>query len=134
MKRIELILLVTGTVYLLTSCDAPKQIILKNKTDKPAYFRWTIRTDSTDTNAVRQFKTVTFYLGTSKIDKEKTIAFGFGNWPTREIERFVNEDIQSLEIESINERRMITDKKETKDYLLERRHGILKNFITIKIK
>src|SRR5688572_33371585 len=92
MKRLGLILFITGTAYLLTSCDPAKHIILKNRTDKPAYFRWTVRTDSTGTNGGQQFKTVTFDLGTSKDDKEKTIVFGFGNWSTSEIERFVNED------------------------------------------
>ena len=40
-------------------------------------------------------------MGTSKNDRDKTIVFGFGNWPTSEIERFVNEDNQSIEIESV---------------------------------
>lgn len=134
MKRHKLILLITGTAYLLTSCDPARLIILKNKTDKPAYFRWTVRTDSTGTNSGQGLKTVTFDLGTSKRDNEKTIVFGFGNWPTSEIERFVNEDIQSIEIESVNEKKIMTDKKGIKDYLLARRHGIFKNFITIKLK
>lgn len=133
MKRLELILLI-GTANLLTSCDPAKLIILKNKTDRPAYFRWTVRADSTSINGGQQFKTVTFDLGTSKNDKEKTIVFGFGNWPNSEIERFVNEDIQSIEIESVNEKKIMTDKKEIRDYLIARRHGIVNNFITIKLK
>lgn len=135
MKRIRLILLVAGTIYLLISCDPAKLIILKNKTDKPAYLRWTIvGADSTDTKGGQRFQTVTFDLGTSKKDREKRIVFGLGHWPTSEIERFVNEDIQSIEIESINEKRIMTDKKEIRDYLLERRHGIMRNFITINLK
>lgn len=134
MKRLLLILFITGTAYSLTSCDPAKLVILKNKTDKPAYFRWTVPTDSTSINGEQQFKRVTFDLGTSENDKVKTIAFGFGNWPTNEIERFVNEDIQSIEIESVNERKVMTDKKEIKDYFLARRHGIVNNFITIKLK
>jgi hypothetical protein len=133
MKRVKLILLITGTFYLLMSCDPAKLIILKNNTDKPAYFRWTVRADSTSTTGGQQFKTVTFDLGTFQNDKEKTIVFGLGNWSTREIERFVNNDIQSIEIESVNEKKIMTDKKEIKDYLLARRHGIAKNFITVKL-
>lgn len=133
MKRLQLIVLTIGTAYALTSCDPAKLIILKNKTDKPAYFRWTVRTDSTSTTGGQQFKTVTFDLGTSKNDKEKSIIWGFGSWPTSEIERFVNEDIQSIEIETVHEKKIMTDKKEIKDYLLARRHGIAKNLITIKL-
>jgi hypothetical protein len=134
MNSIQLITLVTGTVCLLTSCDPSKQIILKNQTAKPAYFRWTVRTDSADTNSGPQYETVTFHLGTSKNDNEKTILFGFGSWPTTEIERFVREDIQSIEIESINEKIIMTDKKEIEHFLIKRRHGIVRNFITIKLK
>ncbi|NBP69185.1 MAG: hypothetical protein EBR30_21150 [Cytophagia bacterium] len=134
MKRRTLILLITGTAYLLTSCDPAKLIILKNKTEKPAYFRWTVRTDSTNINGEQPFKTLTLDLGTSKSDKERTIVLGFGNWPTSEIERFVNEDIQSIEIASVNEKIIMTDKTEIKNYLIVRRHGIFKNFISIKLK
>ena len=118
---------------MLTSCDPARMIILKNKTGKPAYIRWTIRADSTSTNGEQEFRKVTFDLGTSKSDREKTITFGFGNWPADEIERFVNEDIQSIEIESVHEKRTMTDKSEMKGYLLKRRHGLFKNFITIKL-
>ena len=130
----SLLFLAMGTVSLLTSCDPAKLIILKNKTDQPAYFRWAIRTDSTDATGKQQFKTMTLTLGTSKSDREKTIVFGLGSWPTSEIERFVNEDIQSIEIESVHEKKIMTDKQEIKNYLLARRHGIVKNFITIKLK
>jgi hypothetical protein len=61
------------------------------------------------------------------------IVFGFGGWPTREVERFV-QDIQSVEIETADRKIQMTDRNEIKNFLLERRHGILKNFITIKIK
>jgi hypothetical protein len=133
MKRIELILFVTGALSLLASCDPARMIILKNKTGKPACIRWTIRADSTSTNDEQEFRTVTFDLGTSKSDRKKTITFGFGNWPADEIERFVNEDIQSIEIESVHEKRILTDKSKLKNYLLKRRHGLFKNFITIKL-
>lgn len=60
--------------------------------------------------------------------------FGFGSWPTREIDRFVNMNIKSIEIEGANTKVKMTDKEEIKKFLIDRRHGLFKNFITIKIR
>jgi|SRR5687768_10127170 len=134
MKQLKLVSILS-IVCLSTACDPTKFIIVKNKTNKPAYFRWTIRTDSVtqDLSSGWGYKNVTFDLGTSKSDRKKMIVFGFGGWPTREVERFV-QDIQSVEIETADRKIQMTDRNEIKNFLLERRHGILKNFITIKIK
>ena len=126
--------MVVGAILALTACDPAKLIVLKNKTDNPAHFRWTVRIDSSCKNEIYQFKTVTFDLGTSKTDRETTIVFGFGNWPTREVERLVDEKIQSIEIESVNEKITMTNNSKIKNYLLARRRGILRNSITIKLE
>ncbi len=122
------------TSCILTSCDPAKLIILKNKSDKPAYFKWTIEVDSVSGYSNHPaLKTGTFDLGTKKDEREKVMYFGFGSWPTAEIERFVNKNIKSIEIEGANTKIKMTDKGEIKKFLTDRRHGLFKNFITVKI-
>lgn len=118
---------------LLLSCDPSKLIILKNKSDKPAYFTWIIEQDSVLSYSHYALKTGTLTLGTKTDEREEFIHFGFGAWPKAEIERFVNTNIKSIEIEGPNTKIKLTDKKEIIHFLSERRHGLLNNFITIKV-
>lgn len=133
--RLTFTILTIVTSCLLTSCDPAKQIILKNRSDKPAYFKWTIQADSvSDYLNHPALKSGTFELGTTKGQREVVMYFGFGSWPREEIERFVNKNIESIEIEGASTKIKMTDKGEIKKFLLDRRHGLLKNFITIKIR
>jgi hypothetical protein len=133
-RQLTLPILTIVTGCILTSCDPAKLIILKNKSGKPANFKWTIESDSVSGYSNHPaLKTGTFDLGTKKDEREKTMYFGFGYWPTEEIVRFVDKNIKSIEIEGANTKVKMTDKEEIKKFLTDRRHGLLKNFITIKI-
>lgn len=133
-RLLTLTILTILTGCILTSCDPAKLIILKNKSDKPAYFTWTIEIDSTSGYSNHPaLRTGTFELGTEKDEREESFYFGFGSWPTGEIERLVDKNITSIEIEGVNTKVRMTDKEEIKRFLISRRHGLFKNFITIKI-
>lgn len=133
-RQLNLTILTIVTSCILTSCDPAKLIILKNKSDKPAYFKWTIEVDSVSGNSNHPaLKTGTFDLGTKKDERKEVMHFGFGSWPPGEIERFVNKNIKSIEIEGANTKVKMTDKVEITKFLTDRRHGLFKNFITIKI-
>ncbi|MFM7854601.1 MAG: hypothetical protein ACKO96_22415 [Flammeovirgaceae bacterium] len=133
-RQLTLTIITILTSCILTSCDPAKLIILKNKSDKPAYFKWTIEVDSVSGYSNHPaLKTEIFDLGTKKEEREKVMYFGFGSWPTGEIERFVNKNVKSIEIEGANTKVKMTDKREIIKFLTDRRHGLFKNFITIKI-
>ena len=134
-RLLTLTIMTIVTNCILTSCDPAKLIILKNKSDKPAYFKWTIEVDSlSDYSNHPALKTGTFELGTEKDGREKVLHFGFGSWSKGEIERFVNKNIKSIEIEGANTKAKMTDKEEINKFLTDKRHGLFKNFITIKIR
>lgn len=119
---------------MLTSCDPAKLIILKNESDKTAYFKWTTEIDTISVYSNHTaLKTGTFELGTKKDEREQVMYFGFGYWPRIEIETFVNMNIKSIEIEGAKTKFKLTDKGEIKKFLTRRRHGLLKNVITIEI-
>ena len=125
-------IIIVGMV--MTSCDLAKLIVQKNKSGKTVRLTWTFEIDSLSNNTnIRKLRTSTYTLGTKKGEREVTIIFGFGNWPTKEIERFAENDVKLIEITGVKTKLKLTDKEEIKKFLLERRHGLLKNFITIKV-
>lgn len=136
-KKFWTILIISSlSIFALTSCDIGKAIVVKNKSQSPAYFRLNFSTDSIidETNSVKAIKSGTINLGTSEKDKKAMIIFGFGGWPTTEVKTFVNK-IESIEMEGANTKLKITDKAEIEKFLISRRHGIFfKNVIVIDIR
>jgi len=118
----------------LTSCDPAKLIIVKNKSDRPACFYLAFKgSRMVGEGYEKEFETLKIELGTTKPDNRTAIPFGFGGWPRREVERFVDEQVKSIEIVGKETNVSMTDKQEMTEYLLARRRGLFNQFITIRI-
>ena len=117
-----------GIFLSVYSCDIPGTITIKNVSEGDAIYRYEVVSSEDSTEVY------TIEIPNDKGSDEAGIIYGFGQfWTDERIKEYVQK-ISFIEIISQQDSIRLTDKEQMFEYFRERRGGLFKNKVKIKIE
>ena len=128
MKRLLFYYIIMSLFF---GCDVPGRIELINTTGKKVIYNLYMDSEN-EINQIDSLKSFTFTEVSSANNNSVILLFGFGYfWTDSHIKGYID-DVSKVEIMSINDTIIITDKDEMFKYYRKHRKGFLKKTISIK--